>query len=670
MTRKSITPFLIFTIILMTGTAIAGAPDKPPLELKQMLGIKSIAEVALSPDGRTAAFTVSSVVWEKNTSTLDVWLALTDGSRCFPLTHGADMNMSPAWTPDGESLLFLSTREGAPQVFVFRPGYGEAEKLFHAPDGVGRFALSPDGRTVAFLTPEPPDSAREKMKKQGWDAVEVDTPGPRSRLFLYDIEKASLSSLVDGDFHIMGFSWAPDGSRLAFVTTPKNIEYISWLDQTMWVIDRSGGEPRALDFHYYEFLARTGTPIWKPDGGMLAMAVGDLGKPELYNPIFQAYDFETGKTLNLSGDIDQFMTNCAWSPDGRFVYFTDYRDQNLQIFQLDVETAESRQITRQAAIDINAFSLAADGKTLAFSASTPAWPTELFFGSIDRADEAVRITDLNPGLRDTLIPPTEAITWKGDDGLTITGNIVYPAGYQKGTAYPTITLIHGGPAGNFNNSFNGIYFCPALFYAGRGYLVYLPNVRGSIGWGSEFMRKNLNDWGGGDYRDLMAGLDMLIDKGLADPERLVVWGGSYGGYMTNWIVTQTDRFKAAHTEVCISDLVSMWSISPIGRVLCDLYFDKTPIEDPDLYRRMSPLTYAANVKTPLLMTQNEKDQRVGYSPGQALEFYRAVENNGIPVQLFVYPGEGHGTRTPVHQLDKMQKGFAWFEKYLGRETDR
>jgi dipeptidyl aminopeptidase/acylaminoacyl peptidase len=181
---------------------------------------------------------------------------------------------------------------------------------------------------------------------------------------------------------------------------------------------------------------------------------------------------------------------------------------------------------------------------------------------------------------------------------------------------------------------------------------------------------NRNDWGGADYRDLMAGLDMLIAKGIADPDKLVVWGGSYGGYMANWIVTQTDRFKAAHSEVSISDLVSMWSLSPIGRLLCGLYFDKTPIEDPGFYRRLSPLTYAGGVKTPLLLTQNEKDQRVGPSPGQAMEFYRALEGREVPVRLYVYPGEGHATRTPVHQLDKLEKGFVWFEKYLGRNSGR
>jgi len=160
----------------------------------------------------------------------------------------------------------------------------------------------------------------------------------------------------------------------------------------------------------------------------------------------------------------------------------------------------------------------------------------------------------------------------------------------------------------------------------------------------------------------MAGLDDLIRRGLADRDRLVVWGGSYGGFMTNWIVTQTHRFKAAHSEVSISNLQSLWAVSPIGRILCRQYFGKTPLEDPEIYRKLSPLTYAGNVKTPLLLTQNEKDERVPVE--QAVEFFRAVQLTGTPVELFVYPGEGHGTMKPNHQLDKLRKTDGWFRKYL------
>ncbi len=661
--RKKFFALMCLTAFLCVFSVIQAEAEKSPLSIKEMIGLKSIGNVAISPCGRMVAFEVTSADWENNTFTKDLWLAYTDGSRCFPVTHGKDMNMSPTWSPDGKSIAFISTRLAKPQVFIYKPGFGEPEMLFQAKNGIRKFAWSPDGKSVAFLTSEDTDEEKMKRKKQGFDAVEIDESPPRSQLYLYEIAEKEIKPLVTaGDFHIIGFSWAPDNSKLAFVTSPKNIEYITWIDQQMRVVNRDGSGMKSLDYKYYGFLSRHGAAVWSPDGRYLALEVGDLNKPVLYNPIIQVYDFQTGKSFNASGANDHFMQNCRWSSDGRYIYYVAYSLQNRQIFKLDFMKKKLGQISHFPKIDINSFSVANDGCAFVFSASTPSWPTELYAGDINNPDKARRITNIHPDLKNTLICETEEITWRGEDGLTIYGNIVYPAGYEKGKSYPTVTLIHGGPAGNYNNSFAANFYCPAQYYAGQGYLVYLPNIRGSIGWGSEFMRKNIRDWGGADYRDLMAGLDYLIKRELADGEKLVVWGGSYGGYMTNWIVTQTDRFKAAHSEVNISNLVSMWGISPIGRFLSQLYFEKTPQEDPEIYRRLSPITYAKNVKTPLLLTQNEKDQRV--APSQALEFYRAVELTGTPVKLYMYPGEPHGTIKPNHQLDKLQKGSEWFEKYL------
>lgn len=660
--KKKFITFICLAAFLSAVSLILAEVEKKPLSIKEMIGIRSIGDVAVSPCGKMIAFEVSSVDWDNNTFTRDLWLAYADGSRCFPVTHGKDMNMSPAWSPDGKSIAFISTRLGKPQVFIFKPGFGEPELPFEVKNGVRKFAWSPDGKSVAFLTAEDLDEEKMKRQKQGFDAVEIDESPPRSQLYVYKLESKEIKPLVTEDFHIIGFSWAPDNSKLAFVTSLKNIEYVTWIDQKMRVVNSDGSGMKALDYKYYGFLSRHGTAVWSPDSRYLALEVGDLNKPELYNPIIQVYDFKTGKSFNASGDNDMYMQNCRWSKDGKYIYYVAYRLQNRQLFKLDFVKRKLEQISHFPKIDINSFSIADDGHTLVFSASTPSWPTELYVGDINNPDEAKRITNIHPDLENALICKTEEITWKAEDGLKLYGNIVYPAGYEKGKKYPTITLIHGGPAGNFNHSFNANFYCPAQYYAGQGYLVYLPNIRGSIGWGSEFMRKNIRDWGGMDYRDLMAGLDYLIERGLADEDKLVVWGGSYGGYMANWIVTQTDRFKAAHSEVSLANLYSMWALSPIGRVLSRLYFERGPQEDPGIYRKLSPVTYAKNVKTPLLLTQNEKDQRV--APEQALEFYRAVELTGTPVKLYMYPDEPHGTIKPIHQLDKLQKGTEWFAKYL------
>jgi dipeptidyl aminopeptidase/acylaminoacyl peptidase len=659
----SLRALLGFLIALSLSGAIRGQTGKAPMSLEQMLSIPKIGTVALSPSGKMAAFDVTSVDWEHNSFKSDVWLADVAGNRTFPVTKGPDMNMAPAWSPDGRSLAFLSTRLGPPQVFVFSPGFGEAEALFKAPGGVLRYAWSPDGKSIAFLTPETPDPQKTKARNAGFDAIDIDEGGACAQLQVYDLETGKTRPLVSGAFHIMGFSWAPDGSKLALVSSPKNLEYVNWDSQTLSVVNRDGSGLKILDFKYFANFTRHGTAFWSPDGRYVGLDVGDLSKPELHNAIIQVYDFETGKSFSVSGTTDHFMYNCHWSSDGG-IYYIAYHLLNSQIFRLDIGKGEARQISHFPKIEINQLSFAADGRTVAFSATTPDRPHDIYIGDVNSLDKARRLTDIHPGLGKVWIGETEEVSWKADDGLQIWGNIVYPIGYEKGKAYPTVTLIHGGPAGNFNNSFNGLYYCPAQYFAGQGYLVYMPNIRGSIGWGSEFMRKDVRDWGGADYRDLMAGLDLLIERGLADKDRLVVWGGSYGGYMTNWIVTRTDRFKAAHSEVSISNLQSLWAVSPIGRNLARMYFEKTPMEDPELYRRLSPLTYAGNVKTPLLLTQNEKDERVSLE--QAIEFFRAVKVTGTPVELYVYPGESHGTMKPNHQLDKLRKTEQWFKKYLQR----
>jgi len=658
--RFPVIPILL--IFLLLPPAARGQAGKKPLTLEEMLSLKSIGTVALSPSGQMVAFDVTSVDWPSNTFTSSVWLADTAGRQCFAVTKGPDMSMAAAWSPDGQALTFLSTRLGKPQLFLFRPGQGEPQPLIEAPGGVQKYAWSPDGKSIAFLTPEAPDSNKTKARSAGFDAMDIDEGRPRSQMQVFDLDAGTAKPLVSGDFHIIGFSWSPDGSRLAFVTSPRNLEPVTWDFQTLCVVNRDGSGMKALDFRYYAAFTRRGEAAWSPDGRYLSLEVGDLAKPELHNHIIQVYDLQTGQVFNASGTTDHFLTNCRWSADGGGITYVAYHLLNAQIFRLDVLKKEARQLSHFPKMEVNQLSFAADGKTIAFSASTPDRPQEIYFGDIDAPDRARRLTDIHPELAKIWLGETEEMTWKADDGLQIQGNIVYPLGYEKGKAYPTVTLIHGGPAGNFNNSFSGLYYCPAQYFAGQGYLVYMPNVRGSIGWGSEFLRKNMRDWGGGDYRDLMSGLDVLIARGLADKDKLVVWGGSYGGYMTNWIVTQTDRFKAAHSEVRISNLPSLWSISPIGRILCRQYFEKTPLEDPEIYRKLSPLTYAGKVKTPLLLTQNEKDERVPVE--QAIEFFRAVQTTGTPVELYIYPGEGHGTIMPNHQLDKLRKTESWFRRYL------
>ena len=493
-----------------------------------MISLKSIGTVALSPSGRMVAFDVTSVDWARNAFTSSVWLADTDGSRCFAVTKGPDMAMATAWSPDGRALTFLSTRLGKPQLFIFRPGEGESEPLIEAAGGVRKYAWSPDGKSIAFLTPETPDPDAATAGSSGFDALDIDGGGPRLQMHVFDLASKTAKPLVSGDFHIIGFSWSPDGSRIAFVTSPKNLEPVTWDFQTLRVVDRDGSGMKALDFRYHAAFTRRGEAAWSPDGRYLSLEVGDLGKPELHNHIIQVYDFEAGEAFNASGTTDHFLTNCRWSADGRGIYYVAFHGLNAQIFRLDVLKKEALQLSHYPRMEVNQVSFAADGRTIAFSASTPDLPQEIYFGNVDDPDKAKRLTDIHPELKGIWLGETEEVTWKAGDGLEIHGNIVYPVGYEKGKAYPTVTLIHGGPAGNLNNSFFGLYLVPPNTSRPGISRVHAQRPR-SIDCDSGFLRRTMRDWGGGDYRDLMAGLDLLIARGLADKDRLVVWAGATAG---------------------------------------------------------------------------------------------------------------------------------------------
>ncbi len=303
--RFPVIPILL--IFLLLPLAARGQAGKKPLTLEEMLSLKSIGTVALSPSGQMVAFDVTSVDWPRNTFTSSVWLADTAGRQCFAVTKGPDMSMAAAWSPDGQALTFLSTRLGKPQLFLFRPGQGEPEPLIEAPGGVQKYAWSPDGKSIAFLTPEAPDPDKTKARSAGFDAMDIDEGRPRSQMQVFDLAAGTAKPLVSGDFHIIGFSWSPDGSRLAFVTSPRNLEPVTWDFQTLCVVNRDGSGMKALDFRYYAAFTRRGEAAWSPDGRYLSLEVGDLAKPELHNHIIQVYDFETGKVFNASGTTDHFL---------------------------------------------------------------------------------------------------------------------------------------------------------------------------------------------------------------------------------------------------------------------------------------------------------------------------------------------------------------------------
>jgi dipeptidyl aminopeptidase/acylaminoacyl peptidase len=282
--------------------------------------------------------------------------------------------------------------------------------------------------------------------------------------------------------------------------------------------------------------------------------------------------------------------------------------------------------------------------------------------------EPVKLTDHNPQVKDLALGRGEVIRWRSKDGMEIEGLLIHPVGFKPGQRYPLLAGIHGGPSGVWTQNFPAGWGNYAHVWAGKGWLVFLPNVRGSSGYGEKLLLANVRDWGGGDFQDIQTGLDDLVERGIADPDKLGQTGWSYGGYMTAWTLTQTPRFKAVMVGAGLTNMFSMYSTNDLQRIL-EGYFGAAPWNDLEAYRRASAMSFIKQAKTPTLIMHGSEDKRVPI--GQAQELYMGLRKNNVPVQMVLYPREGHGLSEPRHQLDKMRREYAWFAKHvLGKETKK
>jgi dipeptidyl aminopeptidase/acylaminoacyl peptidase len=331
-----------------------------------------------------------------------------------------------------------------------------------------------------------------------------------------------------------------------------------------------------------------------------------------------------------------------------------------QLFSVPTSGGTPRQLSDTRGVMSNP-TYSRDGTTLAFTRSDPQHPGDVHMAQIAGTFTPVKLTDQNPQVKDLALGRADVVRWKSSEGMEIEGIVVYPIDYQPGRKYPTMAFIHGGPSGVWTESFPSSWGNFAHVWAGKGWVSFFPNIRGSSGYGEKFQLSNVRDWGGGDFRDIQAGLDDLVKRGIADPARLGQSGWSYGGYMTAWTLTQTDRFKGVMVGAGLTNMYSMYSTNDLQTVL-EEYFGGEPWNDEQAYRRASAMTYIKQAKTPSLIMHGAQDQRVPV--GQAQELYMGLKKNGVPVELVFYPRQGHGIGEPRLQLDKMKREYAFFAKYV------
>jgi dipeptidyl aminopeptidase/acylaminoacyl peptidase len=662
--------------ILTAATAVLAAAGELPAQDRWTpelaLKVKTVGAVTVSSDGQRVAFQVGVAVMdgEKSEWLTHIHVANADGSGAFQLTHGDKSATAPAWSPDGRWIAFLSSRSGKSNIWRIRVDGGEAEQITDEKGGVTAFQWSPDGRQIAFLMPDSKTDDEERADKEKRDARVLDENVKLSRLYVIPIARDSAGNrasrrLTDMNRHVGApfgggdLAWAPDGSAIAFSHT-RSPSPNDWTSADVSVVEVSSGTVRPLA----ATTAAESDPAFSPDGKSIAFTASDNPPTWGFTSRVHVVAAAGGEPQALAESHDRQPNIIGWSGDGKFIYVTEtYRT---------VDRLSALPVDGKAQVDISTPDVMVSGAAL----NRPGTHVGFVSQAPDRAPEATisSVKGFKPSVvsRVQALPAvatgrTEVVNWQAPDGKNIEGLLTYPVDYQAGARVPLLVIVHGGPTGVFTQGFiarSGAY--PIAAFASEGYAVLRANVRGSSGYGREFRYANYQDWGSGDYQDIMSGVDAMIQRGIADPERLGVMGWSYGGYMTSWVITQTKRFKAASVGAGVTNLMSFTGTADIPGFIPD-YFGGEYWDVFDRWRSHSAMFNVKGVSTPTLIQHGEQDLRVPVSQGY--ELYNALKRQGVPTKMVVYPRQPHGIQEPKLQLDAMKRNLEWFEQWvLGRKV--
>jgi dipeptidyl aminopeptidase/acylaminoacyl peptidase len=645
----------LITISLSLFLITVTAQQKRAMAFDDILAVKNVSDAQVSPDGKWVAYVVSKADMKENATDADLWLVATAGGPPVRLTTSKKNDNQPRWSPDGQRIAFISAREERSQIFLISPFGGEAERLTESKTGVQSFQWSPDGRSIAFVAQQEMTPDEEKRQKEKDDAQVIDKNFKFSRIWVIDVQTKKANELVKSDYVATDPQWSPDSRWIAYTSTPTPKADDGPLTD-IWIVETASGRQRKL----VENDGPDTSPRWSPDGKWIAYLTRDSKSGLLGQSRLTVISSEGGAGRAVANSLEYNPGSATWSADGRALYFNASVKTTTQLFSVPSAGGEAKQITKARGV-MGQATFSRDRNVVTFTRSDAQNPAEVYVGKLPDVHDGVKLTNSNPQVNDLALGASEVIRWKSKDGMEIEGVVIYPVGYQQGKRYPMIALIHGGPAGVWTESFPGGWGNFGHVWAGKGWVAFYPNVRGSSAYGEKFLLSNVRDWGGGDYQDIQTGIDHLIAKGVADPDRLAQSGWSYGGYMTAWTLTQTTRFKSLMVGAGLTNMFSMYSTNDLQRTL-EGYFGAEPWNDLEIYNSRSAMTFIKRAKTPTLILHGAEDKRVPV--GQAQELYMGLRKNGIPVELVFYPREPHGLQEPRHQLDKMRREYAWHSKYV------
>ena len=653
---------MTFSLILCAAVVALAGTKK--ITVEDSLAIHRVAGPKFSPDGNWILY--SETEWDRKNDrqVSHIFVARTSGGAPVKLTAGEKGETSPQWAPDGSRIAFLADRGAADakngnQIWIIRPNGGEADKLTSEESAIKEFQWAPDGKRLAFVVADTPkDKAdRDKRKKDKFDAILVDAGYNYSHLWTINMDGTSKKRITEGAFSASNPRWSPDSKSIAYVQSSMGTQESSFFDlnadrnSDIYVVSSEGGSPRRLTSNP----GPDSSPAWSPDGSEITYLSAMDPRSWAEKVDVMVMPATGGSPKDLTKDFPDSATGPKWAPDGKSVYWDSEEGVHRHIFRVSTSGGKFVHITEGAMMYAD-FDVSPDGSRIASSVDNSTSPAEIWVINVN-GNGRTRVSNANPQFDEFAVAKSESVHWKGPDNFDVEGWVTYPLDYQPGKKVPMILSIHGGPYGA-----NTARFDPrAQIFAAHGYAVLAPNPRGSTGYGSKFETANVADWGGKDFQDIMAGVDAMIAKGVADPDKLVVMGGSYGGFMTFWTITQTNRFKAAIGHAGISDWYSFYGQSDIPGLMA-YGFGGQPWAATATYRKYSPITYVDKVKTPIMITHGEQDRRVAIQ--QAEEYYRGLIGNHVEALFVRYPREGHGITEPNHQIDLVGRQLEWFARHL------
>jgi dipeptidyl aminopeptidase/acylaminoacyl peptidase len=624
----------------------AAKADAPKLLTPEAsLNLRTISDLQFSPDGSRLAFVVSEPPKGERRAR-HIWLYDQQSGGIRQFTYSGKTESSPRWSPDGKQLAFLSNRDDDQQVYVIRADGGEATALTKGKRSVQSFAWSPDGKQISFLAPDAKTEAEEKKEKDKDDAHVADKEDKRARLWLLTVASAETKALTQPSWEIQEAEWHPSGTGLMLSAT-----------------DHPESDQNTNRIFSYRLSDNIMTQVFAPRGPFGNIRIAPDGKttafigcrvdgPAPHDLMIVHHGDKAAQ--NLTGaSIDRPIFDFRWAKDGGLlaVVADGFRSKFVAF------TPEGAMKDAAAALSTNpaAFAASRSGEVV-FVGHSATTPQELWLW--DLKSPAKQISHFNDSWKQITLSAPEFYKFKSFDGLEIEAALLKPTGYDGKSKLPLISVIHGGPTGNWSDSIETW----GQLLAARGYAVFYPNIRGSSGYGQKFIEMNRGDWGGGDYRDVMAGVDDLVARGIADPEKLAIGGWSYGGYMAEWAITQTTRFKAAVSGAGLSNLISEYGTEQGPSY--DEWFYGVPYEPEKVagFLNSSPFVHLRNAKTPTLILQGDADLTDPF--GQSQELYRGLKRYGVETEMVVYPREPHGFREEKHLLDRLNRILAWYDKYL------